>query len=397
MAELTLGSLNLHMGRGTGGHDAPFYDVVTACKEIDTDVLVLQEGWVPDDAEGDVLAVADALGYQVAGTFAVARATCHDQVRLVAREGAEGDGDWVVAVLSRLPVRSADVVRVGPQLRRDPGRRAVVRAVVDVDGTAVHRRRHPHAPAEGPRVAAGARHPRRPARPRRARGLRRRHEHVGLVRRPAGRSGLAPRRCGAARIRPTGRTARPTTSWSTPPVEVVSSEVVRQVMSDHRPVRARLRFCPSPAPPSPPRHGRPVRRSDGRTRRRHAAARRRVELVQAGDRAAARVRYQGIWDEIGPDGDPLHRCAVAHSMADVQDDPRDELVWDTRALEAAELLTDERVAAAGIAGSARSFEPSLHLNLADVHLRLGHRDQAAHHVAAGAASLDALAEDGYRR
>ena len=26
------------------------------------------------------------------------------------------------------------------------------------------------------------------------------------------------------------------------PVEVVSSEVVRQVMSDHRPVRARLRF-----------------------------------------------------------------------------------------------------------------------------------------------------------
>ena len=70
MAELTLGSLNLHMGRGTGGHDAPFYDVVTACKEIDTDVLVLQEGWVPDDAEGDVLAVAGALGYSVAATFA---------------------------------------------------------------------------------------------------------------------------------------------------------------------------------------------------------------------------------------------------------------------------------------------------------------------------------------
>jgi endonuclease/exonuclease/phosphatase family metal-dependent hydrolase len=27
-----------------------------------------------------------------------------------------------------------------------------------------------------------------------------------------------------------------------PPVEVLSSEVVRQVMSDHRPIRARLRF-----------------------------------------------------------------------------------------------------------------------------------------------------------
>ena len=74
MAELTLGSLNLHMGRGATGHDAPFYDVVTACKEIDTDLLVLQEAWVPDDAEGDVVAVASALGYEVAGTFSVARA-----------------------------------------------------------------------------------------------------------------------------------------------------------------------------------------------------------------------------------------------------------------------------------------------------------------------------------
>src|SRR5687767_5848797 len=109
------------MGRGTRGHDAPFYDVVMACKEVDTDVLVLQEGWVPDDADGDVLAVADALSYAVAGTFAVARATCHDQVRLVARDGPEGEGDWVVAVLSRLPIRSAEVVHVGPQLRRDPG------------------------------------------------------------------------------------------------------------------------------------------------------------------------------------------------------------------------------------------------------------------------------------
>ena len=60
--------------------------------------------------------------------------TCHDQVRLVARDGPEGEGDWVVAVLSRLPIRSAEVVPVGPQLRRDPGRRAVVRAVVDVGG-----------------------------------------------------------------------------------------------------------------------------------------------------------------------------------------------------------------------------------------------------------------------
>lgn len=241
MAELTLGSLNLHMGRGTGGHAAPFYDVVTACKEIDTDVLVLQEGWVPDDAEGDVVAVAAALGYTVAATFAVARATCHDQVRLVAREGPEGDGDWVVAVLSRRPVVSADVVPLAPQLRRDPGRRAAVRATVDVDGV--------------PFTVVGT--------------------HMPLLKDPVWR--LAPalraalpgpdapgafagdmnmwgwcadrlagpgwRRVVRGRTYPAHRPHSQTDHiLVSPPVEVVSSEVVPQVMSDHRPVRAHLRF-----------------------------------------------------------------------------------------------------------------------------------------------------------
>src|SRR5262245_19163895 len=122
------------MGRGPDSHAAPFYDVVTACKEIDTDVLVLQEGWVPDGDEGDVLAVASALGYTVAGTWAEARARCHDQVRLVAPEGPGGDGDWVVAVLSRLPVRSVDVVPLAPALPRDMARRAVIRTVVEAGG-----------------------------------------------------------------------------------------------------------------------------------------------------------------------------------------------------------------------------------------------------------------------
>jgi endonuclease/exonuclease/phosphatase family metal-dependent hydrolase len=241
MAELTLGSLNLHMGRGAGGHAAPFYDVVTACKEIDTDVLVVQEGWVPDDDEGDVVAVAAALGYRVAGTFAVARATCHDQVRLVARTGPEGDGDWVIAVLSRLPVRLAEVVPVGPQLRRDPGRRAVVRAVIEADGT--------------PFTVLGT--------------------HMPLLKDPVWR--LAPairaalpgpdepgafagdmnmwgwcadrlagpgwRRVVRGRTYPAHRPHSQTDHiMVNPAVEVVWSEVVPQVMSDHRPVRARLRF-----------------------------------------------------------------------------------------------------------------------------------------------------------
>ena len=51
-----------------------------------------------------------------------------------------------------------------------------------------------------------------------------------------------------------------------------------------------------------------------------------MALSQAGERDAARRVLEALWEDIGgEDGDPLHRCAVAHAMADVQDDPADEL------------------------------------------------------------------------
>jgi hypothetical protein len=49
------------------------------------------------------------------------------------------------------------------------------------------------------------------------------------------------------------------------------------------------------------------------------------------EREAARRLFADLWEEIGAGGDALHRCALAHSMADVQDDVREELVWDLRA------------------------------------------------------------------
>jgi hypothetical protein len=59
-----------------------------------------------------------------------------------------------------------------------------------------------------------------------------------------------------------------------------------------------------------------------------------------GEREAARRLFTQIWEDIGGEqADPLHRCVLAHAMADVQDDLRQELVWDQRALAAAERLT----------------------------------------------------------
>lgn len=122
-----------------------------------------------------------------------------------------------------------------------------------------------------------------------------------------------------------------------------------------------------------------------------------LALSQRGERAAARALFDRIWQEIGPGGDPLHRCALAHSMADVQDDPSAELAWDLRALEAAGGVTDERVRRAGMPGTARALLPSLHLNLGEAYRKLGELDLARAHLASGSAALDALADDGYGR
>jgi hypothetical protein len=44
-----------------------------------------------------------------------------------------------------------------------------------------------------------------------------------------------------------------------------------------------------------------------------------VQLGHQGEREVARQKFAQIWDEIGGEhGDPLHRCTLAHAMADVR-------------------------------------------------------------------------------
>ncbi len=115
-----------------------------------------------------------------------------------------------------------------------------------------------------------------------------------------------------------------------------------------------------------------------------------------GQREAARELFTRIWDDIGAEqGDPLHVCVLAHSMADVQDDVHQELVWDLRALAAADLVTDERAAEAGVALSVAGLYPSLHLNLADCYRRLGELDRARDHLQQARDTVGALGDDEY--
>ncbi|WP_420782806.1 hypothetical protein [Streptomyces sp. LPB2020-019-1HS] len=120
-----------------------------------------------------------------------------------------------------------------------------------------------------------------------------------------------------------------------------------------------------------------------------------VLLHHAGDREEARLRLLDLWHEIAEDGDPLHRCTVAHYMADTQDDPADALAWDLRALSAAEELRDDRLGSHAGAPAARALYPCLHLDLAADYARLGRAEAARSHLRRARAAADALPDDGY--
>ncbi|WP_328497687.1 hypothetical protein OHS59_37020 [Streptomyces sp. NBC_00414] len=124
-----------------------------------------------------------------------------------------------------------------------------------------------------------------------------------------------------------------------------------------------------------------------------------IMLLHGGDREEARSRFLDLWAEIGEEGDALHRCTLAHYMADTQDDPSDELAWDLRALSAADEFTeepaDERVGEHHRSLAVRALYPSLHLNLAADYVKLGRSEAARGHLGVARDSVGVLGDDAY--
>ncbi|MFC8570490.1 hypothetical protein ACFUIW_32525 [Streptomyces sp. NPDC057245] len=122
---------------------------------------------------------------------------------------------------------------------------------------------------------------------------------------------------------------------------------------------------------------------------------RAVTEGRTGAAASARQKLLTLWATIGVTGDPLHRCTLAHHLADLYEDPAQALAWDVRALDAAGAVTEQRVqrhhAGLHIAG----FYPSLHLNLADDYRRLGSFHAAAEHLTAAREHAPDLPHDAY--
>ena len=159
--EFVAASFNVHAG--VDGWGRP-HDVLGICAAIDADVLVLQESWRPDGGPSQADEIAGRLGYTVtevelargrrAAPHPAAtgrwmrrldwRTTSHAlfldskrpfprRVVSSARFAGASAGSWGLAVLTRLPVRSTEVIEL-VRLRRDRANRAVVALTLDVDG-----------------------------------------------------------------------------------------------------------------------------------------------------------------------------------------------------------------------------------------------------------------------
>ncbi|MBO8186419.1 hypothetical protein [Streptomyces spirodelae] len=116
---------------------------------------------------------------------------------------------------------------------------------------------------------------------------------------------------------------------------------------------------------------------------------------RGGNTHSARQKLLKLWSAIGVTGDPLHRCSLAHYLADLYEDPAQALAWDVRALDAADAMTEQRVQEHHASLHLAGFYPSLHLNLADNYRRLGSFDAATEHINAAEEHAHNLRQDAY--
>jgi endonuclease/exonuclease/phosphatase family metal-dependent hydrolase len=109
---MILASMNLHGGRRADG--TPF-DVVSACRQLQADMMVLQEAWWPAGRPDPVAEAGHALGQRILR----ADLTAGTDLRSLGIAADARLGQWGLAVLTALPVTGYEVADLG----RTPGER----------------------------------------------------------------------------------------------------------------------------------------------------------------------------------------------------------------------------------------------------------------------------------
>ena len=134
MRSLTVASFNIHWGRHPRSYEP--YDVLEACRQLDADVLALQEVWRPDRETSAAEDVADKLGYEIHEMW-TGRAVVDPKCQIVGHTADPvGTGDWGQALLTRVPRGPVIEHRLDGFLF-DPNDRAVMTTDIEIDGRTV--------------------------------------------------------------------------------------------------------------------------------------------------------------------------------------------------------------------------------------------------------------------
>jgi endonuclease/exonuclease/phosphatase family metal-dependent hydrolase len=164
----TLVSFNAHAGLSPRRHGVCLpYDLASVLRGFDTDVIVVQESWWPDDGPAAVDEAAADLGAKL---FAMqfGRATLHPWPHV--RRDLTGHGVMGLSIITKLPAREIARVAVG-RVPGDPTpERGALHLELDVEGSTVDlvglhlSSRLPHGPPmQLRRIASAAPAPGRPA------------------------------------------------------------------------------------------------------------------------------------------------------------------------------------------------------------------------------------------
>jgi endonuclease/exonuclease/phosphatase family metal-dependent hydrolase len=136
MPTFTLATFNLHYGLRPRGPrmDLPghSYDVRAACKRIDADVIVFQELWRPDEGDTEIDNVARELGYEL-HQAPLCRATTLPRLR----PERPGHGSWGLGVLTRFPVLESRRLPIGGIPFDGVGNRDALQLTLGIDGARV--------------------------------------------------------------------------------------------------------------------------------------------------------------------------------------------------------------------------------------------------------------------
>jgi len=134
MPELSVASFNTHYGFRTRPH-APRtpYDVAAALHALDADVIVVQEVWRPDGQRGPLDAAAEVLGLTVHHEVTGQATAMKHWPHLV----RNGEGTVGIAVLTGLPARRVGTIALGPTAGDPAPARTALQVEVDVDGSAL--------------------------------------------------------------------------------------------------------------------------------------------------------------------------------------------------------------------------------------------------------------------